>query len=95
MDTYIKVYDWMSPIPPAERLVYALIYQLTLAGSGFWSTTKNMSNRLGIPKSKCNQALEHLQQIGAVTLISQTILHRQRNTFFANEVFAQKLQNGD
>ncbi len=94
METYIKVYDWMNSLPPIERLVYALIYQLTLSGSGFWSTTKNMADRLGIKKNKCEQALEHLQQIGAITPVNQTILHRERKIFFADQNFADKLREG-
>ena len=92
-DTYIKVYDWMSPIQPTERLVYALIYQLTVSADGFWSTLGVMSDRLGIRKGSCRRALDHLREIGAITLTAQVILHRERQVYTADLNFADKLRN--
>ena len=93
METYLKVYDWMSPIPPTDRLVYALVYQLTLSGKGFWSTIKSMSERLGIPKSQCRNALQNLQNIGAISRSTLIIQRRTRITFLAEEPFANHLRN--
>lgn len=93
MFTYIKVYDWMAELPAEERLVYALIYQLTINGAGFWSTTKVMADRLGIKKSNCKAALQHLEQIGAIESFQQTIQRKNRRIFLATENFAKQLQD--
>lgn len=93
MDTYIKVYDWMAEFPAEERLVYALIYQLTIGSNGFWSTTKVMADRLGIKKSVCKAALQHLEQIGAIESFRQTIQRKERRVFLANEQFAESLRD--
>lgn len=94
METYIKVYDWMSSIRPTDdRLVYALIYQLTKSSGGFWSTMKVMSDRLGIPKKVCKEAIARLEQMGAVYEIRQTVLHKDRRIYYAEEHFAELLQD--
>lgn len=93
METYIKVYDWMAEFPAEERLVYALIYQLTKYGNGFWSTTKVMADRLGIKKSVCKNALLHLEQIGAIECVRQNLQRKNRRIFLANEHFARQLQD--
>lgn len=93
MEPYTKVFDWMSRLPAEERLVYALIYQLTKNGLGFFGTAKTLSDRLNIPKSRCKNYLAHLEEIGAVEIVRQTILRKERRVFVATDAFAEQLQN--
>jgi len=93
METYIKLYDWMSELPLEERVIYALIYQLTQTGNGYWSTIRVMADRLRIPKSNCKAHLKHLEEIGAIELTRQTISRKERRIYFATSDFADKLKD--
>lgn len=66
METYIKLYDWMAPIPLPDRLVYALVFQLTQAGMGCWADTPSVARRLGISRDECRKAIDRLKESGAL-----------------------------
>ena len=92
MDTFIMLFDWMSGMPLDERVVYALVYQVTVRGNGWWGTIGSMAQRLGITKASCRAALEHLQQIGAIHKTRQTIMRQERNVYTADLNFANFLR---
>lgn len=92
MDTFIMLFDWMSGMPLDERVVYALVYQVTSRGNGWWGTIGSMAQRLGITKASCRAALEHLQQIGAIHKTRQTIMRQERNVYTAELNFANFLR---
>ena len=92
MDTFIMLFDWMSGMPLEERVVYALVYQVTVRGNGWWGTIGSMAQRLGITKASCRAALEHLQQIGAIYKSRQVIMRQERNVYAADQNFAEFLR---
>lgn len=93
MANYVKLYDWMAPLPLEERAVYAVVHQLTEHGTGYWGSMKALSQRLNIPKSHCKQAIDHLIQIGAIVPTRETVLHQERKVLRSTEHFAKRLQN--
>lgn len=93
MANYVKLYDWMAPLPLEERAVYAVVHQLTEHGTGYWGSFKALSERLNIPKSRCKQAIEHLITTGAIIVTRENILHQDRRVYKATEHFAKRLQN--
>ena len=92
METFVMLFDWMSGMPLEERVVYALVYQVTSRGNGWWGTIGSMAQRLGIPKASCKAALDHLQQIGAIHKTRQTIMRQERNVYTADLNFANFLR---
>ena len=87
------LFDWMSGMPLEERVVYALVYQVTVRGNGWWGTVDSMAQRLGIPKASCRAALDHLRQIGAIHKSKQVIMRQERNVYAANLNFAEFLRH--
>lgn len=92
METFIMLFDWMAPLPLEERAVYALVYQVTVRGNGYWGTIAAMAQRLGMTKAECRAALDSLLQKGAIRKTRQTIMRQERNVFVADENFAAKLK---
>lgn len=94
METFVMLYDWMSGMPLEERVVYALVYQVTLRGNGYWGTIASMAQRLGISKASCKAALDHLTQIGAIVKTRQVIMRQERNVYTADQNFATSMRLG-
>lgn len=97
METYIKLYDWMTALQFPDREVYAVIYQLTFSGNceGYWGTTKALADRLNIPKKECRDALARLRDSGAVDLHHNTVKRQERRVYIARRDFADNLKDED
>lgn len=83
MNNYIKLHDNILALnlPMEERVVLALIAQMTVNGSGFWAGYKAMSERLHIPKSRCRKFTEHLAEEGLVEINREKIGENTRLVF--------------
>lgn len=69
MNTYIKLYDWTTKtgLDLKERVIFSLIHQYSEGKNiGYWAGYKAMSDKVGIPKSKCKAIVQKLKDIGAV-----------------------------
>lgn len=80
MRTYIKLYDDIlaMDLPLEERVILALIRQMTESGGGFWAGYKAMSERLGINKSTCKAMVKHLEHVDAISITTETIKEKSR-----------------
>jgi len=87
METYIKIYDWMAYLPIEERVVYALILQMSENGLGYWAGYKAMADRLHMKKSECKRYIELLVRAGLVTVTTESINHKTRRVFRAKRPF--------
>ena len=85
MTNYIKLRDDILALgyPMEEKVVLALIIQMSEKGKGFWAGYKAMSTRLGIPKSSCKRYVEHLEEEGRVTIYSGRINGKTRKILAA------------
>ena len=93
MEKYIKVYDWTveTGLNIEERFVLSLIIQHTEGVyGGYWAGYKSMSERIGIPKSRCRAIVQKLKDIGAVEETRKNILHQTRILLSAKPSFAAK-----
>ena len=83
MNNYIKLhYDIIGlDLPLEERVVLALIRQMTENGQGSWAGYKAMADLLKIHKSDCKKAVEHLREIGLITISSERINRKTRIVF--------------
>ena len=93
MQTFVKLYDWTirTGLTLEERVVLSLIHQLSENSTGFWAGYKSMSDRLGIPKSKCKQIVKLLEDNGMVTESRGTILGKTRIIFKSNMELINKI----
>lgn len=86
MTNYIKLhYDIIGlDLPLEERVILALIRQMTANGQGYWAGYKAMADLLKIHKSDCKRAVEHLREQGFITVSSAKINRKTRIVFRAN-----------
>lgn len=80
MNNYIKLhYDILElNMPMEEKVILALIRQMTTNGQGFWAGYKAMSDLLGIPKSKCKHFVALLADAGLISISSEKIQRKTR-----------------
>ena len=80
MDNYIKLhYDILElEVPMEEKVVLALVRQMTRNGQGYWAGYKAMSDLLKIPKSRCKHFAEHLAESGLISISSEKINRKTR-----------------
>lgn len=83
MNNYIKLhYDIIGlDLPLEERVVLALVRQMTENGQGYWAGYKAMADLLKIHKSDCKRAVEHLREIGLISISSERINRKTRIVF--------------
>lgn len=80
MNNYIKLhYDIIDlEMPLEEKVILALIRQMTTNGQGYWAGYKAMSDLLKIPKSRCKHFVEHLAESGLISISSERINRKTR-----------------
>lgn len=83
MKTFVKLYDDILSLdmPMEEKVVLALIRQMTENGAGFWAGYASMSERLGIPKSRCRRWVDALLQGGNISVMNESVGGKSRMVF--------------
>lgn len=77
---YIKLhYDILDlDIPMEQKVILALVRQMTTNGQGYWAGYKAMSDLLKIPKSRCKHFAERLAEEGLISISSEKINRKTR-----------------
>lgn len=91
IDTYIKIYDWTLGLGwnLEKRYIYSVIFQFS-AGRGFWAGMKVLSERTGIPKSRCKTIVKELMAEKAIYKYNDKIKDRTRMIFKITPEFVDK-----
>ena len=86
MKQFVRLHDDILALnlPMEERVVFALIAQLSENGQGFWAGYKAMADRLNIHKSDCKRYVEHLRDEGMITVTTERIKNQTRLVFRSN-----------
>lgn len=92
MQTFIKLYDWtlQTGLNLEERVILSLITQFSeKGGDGFWAGYKALSDRTGIPKSKCKAIAGKLAEMEAITITKTTRNGKNHTTLKTRPDFAR------
>jgi len=92
-ETYIKVYDWTISLDVYERLIFSLIHQYTGGAEfGYWSGYKTMSERVGLPKSKCKAIVDRFAEEKKIIKSYAVIRNKNRLVLASDPSYVKQLK---